>query len=67
VKSFQTALQRLPKLDRFEDGKIFFASRKNGLAFIVPELQFGSSLLKNWPMRLKTISAKIYICTYICK
>jgi hypothetical protein len=39
VKIFQTAHQKLQKLDRFKDIKNMFASR-NDLAFIASEVQF---------------------------
>jgi hypothetical protein len=49
VKSFQTVLQKLQKLDGFKDNEDYFATR-NDLAFIVSDVQFGNSLLKNQPL-----------------
>jgi hypothetical protein len=43
VKGFQTAVQKLQKLDRFEDNKNIFA-QINDLAFIASDVHFGNSM-----------------------
>jgi hypothetical protein len=48
ISNFRTALQTLKKLDRFNDN-FFFISR-NGLDFIVSEVQIEKRSLKKWPL-----------------